>query len=102
MLALIPYLAALGALALLLSGLRPVWEALPAVIPFAATSVFILSPVFVDPTLLFPAVAPLCRWMPATLYLYGCEGSWSAMGQLLALAAIFAAAAAIWEFFRTK
>lgn len=99
-LSLIPYLAALGALELLLTVFRPVWEALPAVIPFAAASAFILSPVFVDITLLFPGLSPVCRWLPVTLYLRGCEGEWSALGRLIVLTAAFIAAAATLETLR--
>lgn len=93
-LALGPYLAALGALTLLLSAFPPVWEALPSVIPFAAAAVFLLSPVFVDITLFFPQLAPLCRWLPATLYLQGCEGDGTALACLTAAAAGLAGAAA--------
>ena len=70
------------------------WKALPAVIPFAAASVFVLSPVFVDVALLSPRLRPLSRWLPVTLYLEGCEGDGAALGRLLILAAVFACAAA--------
>ena len=96
-LALLPYLGALGALALLLAAFRPVWKALPAVIPFVAASVFVLSPVFVNVTLLFPRLGPLVRWLPVTLYLEGCEGDGAALGRLLVMAVVFAGAAAVWE-----
>ena len=36
-------------------------------------------------SLLFPALAPLVRWMPVTLYLRACQGRW---GDALALAAL--------------
>ena len=101
-LALLPYLGALGALALLLAAFRPVWKALPAVIPFAAASVFVLSPVFADVTLLFPRLRPLSRWLPVTLYLEGCEGDGAALGRLLILAAVFACAAAAQDAVRRK
>ena len=101
-LALVPYLAALGSLALLLSIFRPVWTALPAVIPFAAASALVLSPVFADVTLFFPALRPLSRWLPVTLYLQGCEGDWAALGRLMVLAAVFAAAALGAETLRDK
>ena len=101
-LALLPYLGAVGALALLLAAFRPVWRALPAVIPFAAASVFVLSPVFVDVTLLFPRLRPLSRWLPVTLYLEGCEGDGTALGRLLILAALFACAAAAQDVVRCR
>lgn len=98
--ALIPYLAALGALALVLASFRPLWRALPAVIPFAAVSVFVLSPVFVDMTMFFPRLRPLAQWLPVTLYLRGCEGDLPAMGRLLVLTVVLAAAVLLPEFFR--
>lgn len=101
-LALLPYLGAVGALALLLAALRPVWTVLPAAIPFAAASVFVLSPVFVDITLLFPRLSPLSRWLPVTLYLEGCEGDGAALGRLLILAAVFTGAAAALDAVRRK
>ena len=101
-LALLPYLGALGALALLLAAFQPVWRALPAVIPFAAASAFVLSPVFVDAALLFPRLRPLSRWLPVTLYLEGCEGDGTALGRLLILAAAFACAAIAQDAVRRK
>lgn len=101
-LALLPYLGAVGAPALLLAAFRPVWKALPAVIPFAAASVFVLSPVFVDITLLFPRLSPLARWLPVTLYLEGCEGDVAALGRLLMLTAVFACAAAARDAVRSR
>lgn len=97
LLALPVYLAALGGLALLLSAFRPVWRALPAVVPAAASSVFVLSPVFADVTLLFPRLAPLCRWLPATLFLRSCEGDGAALAGLLAEAAVLCAIGAARE-----
>lgn len=87
------YLAVLTALSLLLTSIRPVWTALPAIIPFAAVSVFVLSPVFVDMTLFFPQLAPLSHWLPVTLYLQGGEGSIPALIRLLFLTAILIIAA---------
>ena len=99
---LLPYLAALGALALALSSSGPLWGALPAAIPFAAASAFVLSPVFVDMTLFFPRLRPLANWLPVTLYLRGCEGDLAAMGRLLVLAAVLAAAALLPERLRRE
>ncbi len=101
-LALGAYLAALGAATLVLTAFPPVWKALPAAIPFAAASVFVLSPVFADITLFFPRLAPLCRWLPASLYLRCCEGSRDAAGRLILLAAGFTAAAAGLEALRRE
>ena len=96
-LALALYLAFLGALALLLASVRPVWTALPAVIPFAAASVFVLSPVFVDMARFFPWLGPLSRWLPATLYLQGGEGDPESLVRLLVLTAVLSAAAFLLE-----
>lgn len=94
---LLPYLAMLGALALLLALTRRVWRLLPALLPFAAASTLVLSPVFLDITLLFPRLSPLVRWLPATLYLVGCRGTASAPWTLLGMAAGFGTLAAVWE-----
>ena len=89
-------------MALLLAAFRPVWTALPAVVPFAAASVFVLSPVFADVTAFFPGLRPLSRWLPATLYLQGGEGDWAALVRLAVLAAAFAAASAAAETLRDR
>ena len=52
--------------------------------PFVPAAALLLSPVLVDLSLLFPALGPVSRWMPVTLYLRACGGSW---GDGLALAA---------------
>lgn len=94
-LALVLYLSALAAPALLAAAFRPVWNALPALIPFAAASVFVLSPVFVDMALFFPQLSTLSQWLPVTLFLQGGEGSIAALARLAAVAAVLAAAAAL-------
>ena len=92
--ALVPYLLALGALALLLPEVRPLWKALPALVPFAAAGTFVLSQVFVDTAALFPQLGPVCSWLPVTLFLQGCNGSTAAFWKLLLLAGVFAGTAA--------
>ena len=91
-LALIPYLLFWGAAALALARWRAAWTALPVLMPFVPAAALLLSPVLVDLSLLFPALEPASRWMPVTLYLRACGGSWgdglalaSAGGGLLAL-----------------
>lgn len=76
-LALIPYLFFCGAAALALALCRPAWSALPALLPFAPTAGLLLSPVLLDLSLLYPGLGPLIRWMPLTLYLRACGGSWA-------------------------
>ena len=83
--ALVPYLLFLGAAALALARHRALWTALPVLMPFAPAAALLLSPVLLDLSLLFPALAPLVRWMPVTLYLRACQGRW---GGALALAAL--------------
>lgn len=73
-LALLPYLLFWGAAALALARLRPVWSALPAVVPFVPVLGLLLSPVLLDLSLLFPALGPVVRWNPVTLYLRACGG----------------------------
>lgn len=84
LLALVPYLLFWGAAALALARCRPAWTALPVLMPFVPAAALLLSPVLVDLSLLFPALGPVSRWMPVTLYLRACRGSW---GDGLALAA---------------
>lgn len=75
-LALFPYLLFWGAAALALARLRPVWSALPAVVPFIPVLGLLLSPALLDLSLLFPALGPVVRWNPVTLYLRACGGGW--------------------------
>ena len=93
--ALIPYGAAVGALALVLASLPWAWRALPPLIPFAAASVFVLSPAVVDVGALVPGLSPLVEALPATLYLRACQGEAGAVLRLLAAAASLAALAQI-------
>ena len=75
-LALIPYLLFWGAAALVLARRRTLWGPLPVLMPFIPVLGLILSPVLVDVSVLFPALGPAVRWMPITLYLKTCGGSW--------------------------
>ena len=72
-----PFARRLGPLSGALARLRPVWSALPAVLPFVPVLGVILSPMLLDLSLLFPALGPAVRWNPVTLYLRACGGSWS-------------------------
>lgn len=86
------YLLFWGALALALAGRRGLWSALPAVTPFVPVLALLLSPVLVDLSLLFPALAPAVRWSPVSLYLRSCGGAW---GDGLLLGAVGAAIPAV-------
>lgn len=86
-LALFPYLLFWGAAILVLARLRPVWSALPAVVPFVPVLGLLLSPVLLDLSLLFPALSPVIRWNPVTLYLRACGGAWTD-GAVLAAAGV--------------
>lgn len=94
---LLPYLLAVGALALLLSGARRCWRVLPALLPFAAAAGVLLSPVFLDLTLLFPVLEPVSRFMPVTLYLNGWAGDGAAPLKLLAMALLFGCLGVGWD-----
>lgn len=94
-LALLPYLLFWGAAALALARWRPGWTALPAVLPFAPVLGLLLSPVLLDLSLIFPALGPMIRWNPVTLFLRSCGGAWkdgllltAAGGAVLALEAV--------------
>ena len=61
-----------------------------------AAAGLLLSPVLLDLSLLFPALAPVVRWMPVTLYLRACDGCWTdglalAAGAAAVLALLWAA-----------
>lgn len=73
---LVPYLMFWGAAALAAAQCRPLWNALPALMPFVPALCLLLSPVLLDLSLLFPTLAPVIRWMPVTLYLRACGGAW--------------------------
>ena len=75
-LALVPYLLFCGTAALLLARFRPLWSALPVLTPFVPVLALLLSPVLLDISALFPALAPVIRWNPVTLYLRASDGSW--------------------------
>lgn len=79
---LLGYLFTLGAMALLLSRFRSVRDALPCLMPFIAVLALLLSPVVFDVSVLFPALAPVCNYLPMGLYLNACGGSLSALGIL--------------------
>lgn len=88
------YLMFWGAMALALARCGPLWSALPAAVPFVPVLALLLSPVLIDLSLLFPALAPAVRWSPVSLYLRACGGSW---GDGLLLAAVgVAIPAALW------
>ena len=76
LLALIPYLMFWGAAALALACWPAGWTALPVLMPLVPALGLLLSPVLLDLSLLFPALEPVIRWMPVTLYLRACGGSW--------------------------
>ena len=94
---LLPYLLALGSLALLLARWGRVWTVLPALLPLAAAAGFLLSPVFWDVRELFPALSPLVSWMPVTLYLDSCQGDGGALIRLLGAALLLGIPAAATE-----
>lgn len=100
MLSLLPYLLFWGAAALVLAWRRPLWGALPVLMPFVPVLCLLLSPVLLDLSLLFPALGPVIRWMPVTLYLRACGGAWT--DGLLLAAAGAAILAAMWVLDREK
>lgn len=101
-LALLPYLAALGMLALLLATWENTETILPVFVPFAAAASFVLCPILLDITILFPKLASLSRWMPATLYLQACKGDRSAILLLLCAILILGCAAVVLPESRKK
>lgn len=98
--ALVPYLLFWGAAALLLAARRALWSALPAVTPFVPVLCVLLSPMLLEPSLVFPA--PLSRWTPVTLYLRACGGSWADALALGVEAAVLAGLCAALEWVEEK
>ena len=86
------YLLFWGALALVLARWGRLWNALPVIVPFVPVLALLLSPVLVDLSMLFPALAPAVRWSPVSLYLRACGGAW-VDGLLLAAVGIVIPAA---------
>ena len=101
-LVLLPYLAVLGAAALLIAVCPGGVAAIPAAIPFAAVACFALCPIFADPSLLLPGVSAVSRWIPVTLYLEACEGDLAAVVKLLGMAALLLAGVGATEKIREK
>ena len=95
-LALFPYLLFWGAAVLALACWRPVWNALPVLVPFVPVLGLLLSPVLMDFSLLVPALAPVIRWTPVTLYLRACGGQW-ADGLILAAGGTLILALLAWS-----
>lgn len=91
------YLLCLGAAALALARCGPLCAALPALMPFVPPAALLLSPVLLDLSAFVPALAPLVRWNPVTLYLRACDGGWEAGLALLAGAAVLLALALLPE-----
>ena len=60
---------------------------LPVVLPFVPALGLLLSPMLLDLSQLFPALAPAVRWNPLTLYLRAGGGHWQDGLLLAALAA---------------
>lgn len=94
------YLLFLGALALVLARCKAILPALPVVTPFVPAAGLLFSPVLVDVSLLFPALAPLTRWAPVTLYLRACGGCWE--DALVLAAAALAALGLLWAAERRR
>ena len=88
MLPLIPYLLLWGGVGALLARRRALWSALPALLPFVPVAGVLLSPMLLDLSQIFPALAPAVRWDPITLYLRAGSGQWQDGALLAALAAV--------------
>lgn len=85
---LIPYLLLWGGVGALLARRRALWSALPALLPFVPVAGVLLSPMLLDLSQIFPALAPAVRWDPITLYLRAGSGQWQDGALLAALAAV--------------
>lgn len=75
---LLAYLFTLGSLALLLSRSN-IRAALPCLMPFMVVLALLLSPMVFDVSALFPALAPVCKYLPMSLYLNASAGDHAAL-----------------------
>lgn len=74
-LSLLAYVFYLGTLASLLARVRPVWTALPIIMPFVPVVSLLLSPVIVDLSAMYPALSGITSHLSASLFLGGCAGN---------------------------
>ncbi len=82
--AVLAYLLTLGSMALLLCRWQGAQSVLPCLMPFAVVLSLVLSPMIFDISRLVPVLAPVCRYLPVSLFLTACGGSWEALGILAA------------------
>jgi len=90
-------MCALLGLALILSRIRPLWQAIPVFLPFAAVACLLVEPVLLDSALLFPTLAQWTSWLPVTLYVRCCEGSLPAAAALPAEMLLLLAASCLMD-----
>jgi len=69
------YLCALCALSLLAARAPKVFTAFPYLLSFVPVICLLLSPIIVDLSLFFPAIAPVQACILVTMFLRGCDGS---------------------------
>lgn len=101
-LAALTYLLFLGTLSLLLAHFRPLWTALPILMPFMPVVCLVLSPAVVDLSLLSPALSGVIRWQPVTLFLRGCGGDGFALLLLSGMAILLLLLSLLTDRIRTK
>lgn len=78
----------LGA-SVLLARFPRVHPVLPVVLPFGVVISFLLSPVLMDISQIFPAIAGVSRYLPETLFLRAWSGDGKALAALLAAGAFW-------------
>ena len=79
LLALIPYLLSIWAMALLLSRVKALWSALPSLMSAVTVLSVLTSPILFDLTGLHPALDAVMNWLPLNLFLRSAQGDPSAL-----------------------
>lgn len=82
------YLILLMALSLILARFPGLWQSVLAAMPFLVVTSLLLEPVLLDVNLLFPEISRWLSWLPVTLFLRSCQGSFAATVFLLAESAL--------------
>lgn len=85
------YLMLLGTGMLLAARYKPVWAAMPVVMPFVPVVCLLLSPVVFDVSMWLPGLRGISSVMPVTMYLRACEGGVGEIWKMLAAAAVLGA-----------
>lgn len=97
MLALIPYLLSIWAIALLLSRVKALWSALPSLMSAVTVISVLTSPILFDLSGIHPVLDTVMDWLPLTQFLYAAQGDLTALLRSAVLSVILMSCFAIWR-----